>query len=808
MQNIKAVVVGDGAVGKSCLLISYTTNSFPGEYVPTVFDNYSANVMVDGRPVNLGLWDTAGQEDYDRLRPLSYPQTDVFVLCFSVASPTSLENVKSKWIAEISHHCPEVPVVLCANKVDLRDDDSIISRLRDRGQHPITYDEGAAMAKQIGAAHYVETSALTQAGLKNAFDVIMRVAMGGERASSYKGKKSKGRGKGGKSAYDAKPALIPPVLPKPTHAPWTNIQTSTFADDFKGLLESSAEADVKFVVEERAVKAHRVVLAANSLLFRRIFGADGAQSAEATTAAAAATVKAKAKQSQSQSNKAASKSKSSTSAKKKGKGADDKQQQQKKTKKNKKEKKKEEEEEAKVEVADTKDEEESKEADGGEESEVPEHFLCPITQEIMKDPVLTCDGHTYERTSIAEWLQTHSTAPITGAELENKALIPNHLVRSQIKDYLDAQKQGGSGSKAGATAAKQPKPHSAPAVAEEQSESESEEEEEETETQHRADADPSVPPLHRQINAGQIPGFSSIHRGRTSGGGEEGVAYTIGISKRVSHAVFARVLEFFYTGIATIRDKLDGVQDLLAAAELFGLEHLATICRNVMDDSEFLNPSIGTWLNDEAGAVAKQLFLNRPLFSDVAFEVEGKRIHAHKAILMGRCKVLAAMFSGLFVEDSLETIPIGDTSLESFLAFLEFLYTDHSPICESGDSVGILILANRFGLPRLVTLCELYITKEVETATSDGIEKADIDVVGLLHLAEQHNADQLVGFCRHFIASNYQPMSKRPEFSTLEGENLEYIEANQWPPKSYLAELAVYEKAIKETDKDAKCICM
>lgn len=144
---------------------------------PPQATNRDTNPRIGDEPYTLGLFDTAGQEDYDRLRPLCYPQTDVFLVCFSVTSPASFENVKEKWFPEVHHHCPGVPCLIVGTQVDLRSDRMILDKLSRHKLRPMTTEQGYQLARELGAVKYVECSALTQKGLKDVFDEAIVAAL-------------------------------------------------------------------------------------------------------------------------------------------------------------------------------------------------------------------------------------------------------------------------------------------------------------------------------------------------------------------------------------------------------------------------------------------------------------------------------------------------------------------------------------------------------------------------------------------------------------------------------------------------------
>lgn len=145
--------------------------------------------MVDGAPLTVSLWDTAGQEDYDHLRPLSYPNTDVFMICTSVISPISFQNVKTKWAPEINHYCPGVPYIIVGTKTDLRNESHVTNTLQAQGTTPITKEAGEQMAKDIKAICYVECSAMTQEGLKEVFDRVIKEGLLAKKKPKTKKKK-------------------------------------------------------------------------------------------------------------------------------------------------------------------------------------------------------------------------------------------------------------------------------------------------------------------------------------------------------------------------------------------------------------------------------------------------------------------------------------------------------------------------------------------------------------------------------------------------------------------------------------------
>ena len=165
----------DVAVGKTSMLHSLVKGEPPLEYIPTVFDNFETDKVIDEKTCHLTLWDTAGQEEYNNIRPLSYPETNIFLVCFSVEAQSSFDNIAAKWLPELKKHEPNTPFIVVGTKCDVRENADIVAERLALGKPMKPYEEYKELALQNGAAAYVECSAITRANLESLFDDAIRI---------------------------------------------------------------------------------------------------------------------------------------------------------------------------------------------------------------------------------------------------------------------------------------------------------------------------------------------------------------------------------------------------------------------------------------------------------------------------------------------------------------------------------------------------------------------------------------------------------------------------------------------------------
>ncbi|XP_048365671.1 rho-related GTP-binding protein RhoH [Sphaerodactylus townsendi] len=177
LDSVKCVLVGDAAVGKTALLLRFTSETFPDSYKPTVYENTGVEVFLDGVQISLGLWDTAGSDTFKGIRPLSYQQADVILMCFSVANRSSFLNLRTKWVTEVRTHLPRIPILVVATQTDQREAGPYSAGC-------ISSVHGKQLAKDIRAKGYVECSSLNNRGVQQVFECAVRTAVHQERKRS------------------------------------------------------------------------------------------------------------------------------------------------------------------------------------------------------------------------------------------------------------------------------------------------------------------------------------------------------------------------------------------------------------------------------------------------------------------------------------------------------------------------------------------------------------------------------------------------------------------------------------------------
>jgi len=170
---LKLVFVGDPCVGKTCLLYSYQKGTYHDNELchTSVLEGFTKSVVVNGSEYICLLWDTIGSNDFEKLRPLSYPKTDCFVICYALNNRSSLKNTQTKWIPEIRQHEPEVPFIIVGTKQDLRETSQAPDLITP--EQVQTLHETAESA----ACEFMECSAKDLPSIENVCRVAVRVTL-------------------------------------------------------------------------------------------------------------------------------------------------------------------------------------------------------------------------------------------------------------------------------------------------------------------------------------------------------------------------------------------------------------------------------------------------------------------------------------------------------------------------------------------------------------------------------------------------------------------------------------------------------
>ena len=199
-KNIKCVILGDDGSGKKTLLFSYISKKPELENHPSVYKPPTTQLEVGKYRINLVLCDTKGHDKYDQIRPLCYPDTDVFVICFSLIDGTTFNRVRTKWQEEVKRYSKnDIPILLVGTKLDLRDDKKSDMCDKNNRENIVTeqpqyvekifFQDGTSMAEIIGAEKYIECSALDNKSMEGVFEAAVNMVL--SRASLYTKKRKK-----------------------------------------------------------------------------------------------------------------------------------------------------------------------------------------------------------------------------------------------------------------------------------------------------------------------------------------------------------------------------------------------------------------------------------------------------------------------------------------------------------------------------------------------------------------------------------------------------------------------------------------